>query len=156
MEPPMDALEAFIVEAKTACYVGGGTARKSSCRTASHDITFARDHFGYLDSYFGGSDFIGQEVVWENDHPVWAMNYYGHILEPTMINAATAGSIIQQSLSQMYQQNRFLGGFSHTTPQGLYTDESEGDYRGFSGTERIIINGVEAYRMLYHGGLIHD
>ena len=36
--------------------------------------------FAYLDSYFGGTDFIGQEVVYFEGQPTWAMNYYGYIV----------------------------------------------------------------------------
>ena len=30
---------------------------------------------------------MGQEVVYHQNTPVWAMNYYGRILEPSLINA---------------------------------------------------------------------
>ena len=69
--------------------------------------------FAYLDSYFGGSDFLGEEVVYYQSAPTWAMNYYGRILEPTLITAAQAGQVIQASLSAMYKLGRFLGGFEH-------------------------------------------
>lgn len=66
-------LDEFIVMAKAACYVGDG-ASIASCRVDSHDVGFADEDWKYLDSYFGGTDFIGQEVVWHNSHAIWAMN----------------------------------------------------------------------------------
>ena len=77
----LDALEKFIVRAKAATYVGSG-AYSLSHRPASHDLEFHEGPFAYLDSYFGGSDFIGEEVVYYNEQPVWAMNYYGRLVEP--------------------------------------------------------------------------
>ena len=125
-QPPLDLLHAFIVRAKAATYVGGG-AQTPSCRAGSHDLRFEDGPFCYLDSYFGGSDFLGEEVVYFQDVPVWAMNYYGRVLEPELISAAQAGQIIKASLSEMYKLGRFLGGFGHAVDGFTYTDTSEGD-----------------------------
>jgi hypothetical protein len=151
----LEQLEAFIVKAKAATYVGGG-AKSAPCRPASHDLQFRDGDFAYLDSYFGGSDFIGEEVVYYKDEPVWAMNYYGRILKHDMIEAAEAGSIIQQSLSAMYKEGRFLGGFEHDAGDGIYTDTSEGDVTLFTGKEWITRAGVIVYDLIYHGGLIKE
>jgi hypothetical protein len=149
----LEQLEAFIVKAKAATYVGGG-AKSPSCRPASHDLQFRDGDFAYLDSYFGGADFIGEEVVYYKGKPVWAMNYYGRILKPEMIAAAEAGRIIQQSLSKMYKEGRFLGGFEYDTGGGVYIDTSEGDVASFTGKEWITREGIVVYDLVYHGGLI--
>lgn len=72
-------LEAFVVRAKSATYVGSGLRAESS-RLGSHDLTFESDEWSYRDSYFGGTDFLGQETVWFGKEPVWAENCYGYIL----------------------------------------------------------------------------
>ena len=146
-------LEAFIVKAKAATYVGGGT-ESPACRPGSHDLQFCDGDFTYLDSYFGGTDFIGEEVVYYKGEPVWAMNYYGRILEPETIAAAETGQIIKQSLSAMYREGRFLGGFEYDTGDGVYTDTSQGDVTAFAGKEWITRAGVRVYELVYHGGLI--
>jgi hypothetical protein len=87
---------------------------------------------------------------------VWAMNYYGRILKPEMIAAAEAGSIIKQSLSAMYREGRFLGGFEHDTGDGVYTDTSEGDVASFTGKEWITRQGIRVYELIYHGGLVRE
>ena len=149
----MDQLEAFIVRAKARTYVGGGAFRQS-CRAGSRDVGFDDGDWSYLDSYFGGADFIGQEVVWHTAVPVWAMNYYGRILDDARIDAATAGSIVKQALSALYREGRFLAGFDWTGPTGTYVDRSEGTYKSFTGVEKIRIAGAEVYRLDYAGGLI--
>lgn len=149
----MEGLERFIVAAKAAAYVGGGIFLKSS-RTSSHDVGFQRGHWSYLDSYFGGTDFIGQETVWQEEQAVWAMNYYGRILRVDLIDANVAGQVIKQALGEMYLQGRFLGGFNWRRAAHSYEDQNTGDVDSFSGTERIIISQVEVYRLDYHGGLI--
>jgi hypothetical protein len=149
----LEQLDAFIVKAKVATYIGDG-ATSPSCRLGSHDLEFRDGEFAYLDSYFGGTDFIGQEVVYYKGEPVWAMNYYGCILRPEMIGAAEAGRIIQQSLRAMYREGRFLGGFEYDAGDGVYTDTNEGDVASFTGKEWITRERARVYELVYHGGLI--
>ena len=43
----------------------------------------------YHDTYFGGTNFMGEEVVYEeNDTPIWGMNYYGVTLDQTFSEEA--------------------------------------------------------------------
>jgi Domain of unknown function (DUF5680) len=146
-------LNAFIVRAKAATYVGDGQPT-SSCRRGSHDLKFAEGDWSYLDSYFGGRDFIGEEVVYYQGRPVWAMNYYGRILRPDLITPAQAGQVIKASLSKMYTEGRFLGGFEHQHEGFTYTDGNEGQATSFRGREFISREGKVAYELVYHGGVI--
>ncbi len=119
-------LNAFIVRAKSVTYVGDGE-HVPACRPGSHDLKFADGDWSYLDSYFGGRDFIGEEVVYYQGKPVWAMNYYGRILRPDLITPAQAGQVIKASLSKMYSEGRFLGGFEYQHEGFTYTDTNEGE-----------------------------
>jgi hypothetical protein len=148
-------LNAFIVRAKAATYVGDGE-HVSPCRTGSHDLRFSDGEWAYRDSYFGGSDFIGEEVVYFKEQPVWAMNYYGRILRPDLITAAQAGGMIKASLARMYTEGRFLGGFQHSEAELTYVDTNEGNVDGFRGHELIRCGPETAYELDYHGGLIKD
>ena len=151
----LEQLTAFIVQAKAATYVGDG-AKSRSCRPGSHDLEFHRGAYSYLDSYFGGTDFLGQEVVYYHEQPVWAMNYYGRILKSTLITAAEAGQVIKDSLSAMYKEGRFLGGFEYVTRDFIYTDTSQGDVASFTGQEWITRKNIKVYELIYHGGLLRE
>ena len=146
-------LHDFILRAKSATYVGDGRPAEP-CRLNSHDLVFERDEFKYHDSYFGGSDFIGEEVVYAHDEPVWGMNYYGSILKSEKISAAEAGMMIKASLSRMYAAGRFLGGWEHQLEDLIYHDTSEGDLAHFTGYEWIEKGGEKVYELFYHGGFI--
>lgn len=146
-------LEKFIVQAKAATYVGDGEKAESS-RPGSHDLKFQRGDFSYLDSYFGGTDFIGEEVVYYEDVPVWVMNYYGKIIAPEKITAVEMAQIIKESLSKMYQEERFLGGFEHSSENSTYFDTNQGDVASFTGKEWITRDGETVYELVYHGGLV--
>lgn len=146
-------LEKFIVQAKAATYVGDGEKAESS-RPGSSDLKFEAGPFSYLDSYFGVADFIGEEVVYFENEPVWAMNYYGKIVDPEKITAAEAGQMIKASLSKMYQEERFLGGFELARESFTYIDTNQGDVASFTGKEWITRDGETVYELVYHGGLI--
>ncbi|RPJ23274.1 MAG: hypothetical protein EHM33_21425 [Chloroflexi bacterium] len=149
------ALNDFIVRAKAGTYVGDGEHATPS-RLGSHDLRFVEGEWAYLDSYFGGSDFIGQEVVYFAEKPVWAMNYYGCILREELLTAAQAGQMIKASLSRMYREGRFLGGFEHTENDLTYMDTNTGNADSFQGREFICRGQEVAYELVYHGGLIKD
>lgn len=148
-------LHTFIVRAKAASYVGDG-AKIQACRPGSHDLQFVDGEWSYLDSYFGGTDFIGEKTVWHAGNAVWAMNYYGYILRPELITPSQAGQMIKASLSRMYAEKRFLGGFQHREGDFIYFDTSEGEFSRFTGREWIQRESVRAYELVYHGGLIKD
>ena len=148
-------LNDFIVKAKAHTYVAKGQ-QSLAYRPGSHDLQFHEGAFAYLDSYFGGTDFIGQEVVYFEGKPVWAMNYYGRILHPHLLNAAQAGRIIMESLSALYENGRFLGGYEYETKLGNYVDTNQGDVFSFQGIEWIEVHDERAYELLYHGGLVKE
>jgi hypothetical protein len=155
MEVDLHQLNAFIVRAKAATYVGDGQ-HITPCRTGSHDLRFSDGEWTYHDSYFGGSDFIGGEVVYFAGKPVWAMNYYGRILRDDLLTAAQAGQMIKASLSRMYKQDRFLGGFEYRENDLIYFDTNQGNADSFQGREFIRRAEEVAYELLYHGGLIRE
>ena len=82
------------------------------------------------------------------------MNYYGYILEPDLITGSQTGAMIQASLSRMYKEDRFLGGYRHTEGDLTYIDTSEGDVARFTGREWILRGETKVYELVYHGGLI--
>ena len=100
--------------------------------------------------------YLGQEVVYCEGKPVWVMNYYGRVLEPSLITAAETGQVIQESLSRMYEEGRFLGGFEHSTGDSAYVDTSKGDITSFTGREWIMRENVKVYELVYHGGLVKE
>jgi hypothetical protein len=153
--PPLDELVVFIVAAKRRTYVGDGTPA-DPLRPGSHDLDYIAGDFAYHDTYFGGTDFAGEEVVYWRGRPVWAENYFGHILEPDLITAERAGQVIKSSLTKMYDESRFLGGFEATDGDCTYHDGSTGDSDWFQGREWIERCGKTVYELFYHGGLIRD
>lgn len=151
----LDTLQQFIVNAKRATYVGSGQ-KLLSYRLGSQDLQFFDGEWAYHDSYVGESDFMGEELVYYHKKPVWGENYFGYILKPELITSAQAGQVIKASLTAMYAEGRFLGGFECVLDQFKYVDTNDGDFRLFRGKEWIERNGEVVYELVYHGGLIRN
>lgn len=151
----IDKLEKFIVEAKIQTYAGGGK-RVAPCRVDAYDLSYDDEDWSYRDSYFGGTDFIGQEAVWKSGKAIWAMNYYGYILRADLMDSERSGQIIKSALSALYTEGRFLGGFEYRHGEFLYCDAVSGDHKHFHGLETISLGDVVVYELRYHGGLIKN
>jgi hypothetical protein len=123
-------------------------------RLGSHDLQFTEGDWAYHDRYLGESDFIGEEIVYYQRQVVWGMNYFGVILQPDRISSAQAGQVIKVSLTRLYQEGHFLGGFEYTVDELRYVDTSEGDFQLFHGREWIEQAGQIVYELRYHGGLV--
>ncbi len=151
----LNTLQAFIVRAKAATYVGSGQ-KLLPYRLGSHDLQFTDGDWTYHDSYLGESDFIGEEIVYYQRQIVWGMNYFGYILQPDRISSAQAGHVIKVSLTRLYQEGRFLGGFEYTVDDLRYVDTNEGNVQLFHGKEWIEREGQIVYELRYHGGLVKN
>ena len=84
------------------------------------------------------------------------MNYFGRILQPDRITAAQAGQVIKASLSRLYLEDRFLGGFEYSVADFKYIDTNEGSVSFFQGKEWIERAGLRVYELVYHGGLVRE
>ena len=153
MEFTLEGVERFIVRAKQHTYIGNGP-KLLPYRLGSSDLQFGEGDWTYHDSYFGESDFIGQEIVYWRKNPVWGMNYFGVILQYEKITAVAVGRMLRESLSLMYGEGRFLGGFEHLSGALTYMDHNEGNVQRLRGREQILLAGEVVYELVYHGGLL--
>ena len=132
----------------------GTGSRCPACRPGSHDLNFTDGDWSYLDSYFGGRDFIGEEVVYFKGKPVWAMNYYGRILRPDLITPSRPGRSSRPACRRCTLKAASWAGFEYLHEGFIYTDANEGELASFRGREFIARSGETAYELFYHGGLI--
>lgn len=149
------ALLPFIIRAKKATYVGDGKKLASS-RPSSRDLAYTEGDLTYRDSYFGGTDFIGQECVWQHDKPIWSMVYYGYILRPDLITGSEAANLLRQALSQPQAQGRLLDNLELDLEKMHYAISSEGSVEHFKGREIITVNDTLAYALDYFGGSVKE
>lgn len=150
----VEALAGFLVEAHRNTYADKTAATTSSSRPRSVDYRFERDGLVYHDTYFGARDYIGEEIIYRNDTPVWGMNYYGIILAKEA-GTSEVYDFLREALKQdciniepargpcLYRQSRWS-----------YRNALEGILSDFSGIESIHRDDQLVYRCRYHGGWI--
>ena len=148
------ALAEFLVEAHRKTYADKSAAKAPSTRLRSLDYRFERDDLVYHDTYFGMRDYIGEEIIYRRDVPVWGMNYYGIIL------AKDAGeSEVYDFLRDALKQDctgiePARGPRLYRHDRWTYSNAVEGTLDDFSGAELIHRGNELVYRCRYHGGWI--
>lgn len=139
----------FLVTAKQRTYAGGTAAQKGN-RQNAHVIEFAEEELIYVDTYFGGFHFIGEEVISQAERPVWGMNYYGKMLVDEIPEGFN--QCLRQALLRVSREAPFRGpGLYHCGPFA-YQCSWSGKLKGFEGYEIISQNGMDIYKLLFHGG----
>ncbi len=155
----MTSLDQFLRTAKSATYAGGGIKNAALTYNKSDDFFFEDGPYTYHDRYWGGSSFLGSEIVWENGISIWGMNYYGG---PTVTDTdtATAYDFLKHALragtlDPMTLPVRGPAQFKHPDyPWYVYTNTLSGTLACFTGIEEISLNSRIICRHVYHGGVI--
>ncbi len=138
----------FLIKAKKATYAGDGKEYQSS-RKQSHDLKYQEDDFIYYDSYLGNNHFIGEEILYKKDQPVWGMNYYGQELSKNF-----KSQFLKQALSEVKSEMPFRGPKVFTKGDYKYICETSGSFDQFSGQEHIYYKNKKVYQCSFHGGKI--
>lgn len=131
-------------------------AKKSEpLRLASKDYHFEKDGFVYHDTYFGGTHFMGEEIVYKDGRPVWGMNYYG---TPTSDDIAESDidAMLRPALMQEPWEELPVRGPQVFREGGreYQFDLIRGTFSNFVAEERILLEGAVIYTCSIHGGLI--
>jgi len=147
-------LTSFLNEANKHTYASKDAAKAASLRPSSQDYHYEKGNLAYHDTYFGARDFIGEEVVYKDEIPVWALNYYGFVLTSD-VSEKDVYAVLRRALMQEYDDIiPVRGPRDYRDGEYAYTNTAEGDLGRFFGTEEIYQKGDAVYRCLYHGGFI--
>ena len=146
----------FLIEAKKSTYANGTAEKIESSRLDSKDYEYKKDNMLYHDTYFGGTNFIGEEVVYIDNKIYWAMNYYGVTLDENLgeeaMDNALRPALMQVGVSENIIPVR--GPREYKNGDFKYTFEVSGDLTNFSGIETIYKNDKKVYELKCNGGLI--
>ncbi len=144
----------FLNEANRNTYANKDAAKAPPSRLGSADYHFEKDGLVYHDTYFGSRDFIGEEVIYKDNKPVWGMNYYGYILSETT-NEKELYGFLRQTLMQEYSDIiPVRGPNKYGENNWRYQNLAEGELNRFTGVEEIYRADVLVYKCHYHGGFI--
>lgn len=151
----MQELERFLIEAKKQTYANASIKRTTSSRLNSVDYEYQNGDMLYHDTYFGTTNFIGEEVVYQDNKVLWAMNYHGttiddKISEEAMDKALRPALMLvgEEDIIPVRGPKEFING------EYRYTFEAEGSLANFNGLETIYKNDTKIYELRCSGGLI--
>ena len=150
-------LEKFLIEAKKQTYANENIEKQKPSRKGSHDYEYASGNFLYHDTYFGGTNFMGEEVVYEEEKetPIWGMNYYGNTLDESLSEEAM-DKALRPALMQVGSDDTLpvRGPKEYTNGEYKYTFKVSGNIYGFEGVEEIYKGNKKVYELKCHGGFI--
>lgn len=150
----MEHLKKFLIQAKKETYANENVQKASSTRLSSKDYEYKKDNMIYHDTYFGGTNFIGEEVVYIDNKPYWGMNYYGVTLDETL-SEEVMDKALRPALMRVEENDLPLRGPKEfINGDYKYTFLVDGTLEYFSGCEAIYKNEVKIYELKCHGGLI--
>ena len=152
----MEKLSKFLIEAKRQTYANEKVEKVSSSRIGSHDYEYSDGNMKYHDTYFGGINFMGEEVVYEQwGTPIWGMNYYGITLDKRLSEEAMDNAL-RPALMQVGSDNTIpvRGPREYVNGEYKYTFSVNGDLNCFDGEETIYKNNHKVYVLKCHGGKI--
>ncbi len=138
----------FLIRAKKATYAGKGPEMQSS-RPQSRDLEYSEDNLKYIDTYLGAEKFAGEEALWEENKPFWAMNYCGRVL-----GNGFQGDFLKEALLNVQLDMPYRGPKEFKKGNLVYNCAIDGDFEWFSGHEEIYEGNVKVYECVFHGGTI--
>lgn len=141
-------LAEFLVQAKKNTYASGNNYTDAS-RTKSKDLLYTADNYRYLDSYFGTSDFSGEEIVYHEEVPVWSMNYVGRVLDERF-----NPEVLKQALQHVDESMPYRGPRIFVMNEYTYICDYNGDIDWFTGEEKIVYKQKVVYELRFHGGKV--
>lgn len=144
-----DRIIEFLCRAKKATYASGNREEVISSRPHSHDLEYVEDDLKYIDSYLGGEKFAGEEGLFKNNKPFWAMNYVGRVIEKGF-----SGSFLKEALSNVPYEYPYRGPLEYRRDDYVYKCAVEGEFIWFTGYEAIYKNGIKVFECNFHGGII--
>lgn len=152
----------FLIRAKKSTYADSQVEKAKSSRVGSSDYHYEEiienKKYAYHDTYFGGTKFMGEEVIYFDDtsKPVWGMNYYGvtfdeslgeeamdEALRPALMKVGEDESIIPVRGASKFENNGYT-----------YTFSTTGTIEKFDGVEQIYKDKKLIYELHCSGGLI--
>jgi hypothetical protein len=147
-------LTQFLNDANKSTYANKSAPKVAPSRLKSEDYHFEKGNLIYHDTYFGGRDFIGSEIVYKDQVPVWGMNYYGYVLVASL-SEKEVYDFLRKALMQEYADILPVRGPKNYESDGWrYTSSPVGTLDRFTGKEEIFRDTELIYRADYHGGFI--
>jgi len=152
-----DELRDFTIEAKANGWASGKKAKKLA--DGGREFIFKKGLYLYRDVYYGDPNFLGTEIVWWKNNPVWGMSYYGMFHDASQ--EKDVNQVLHEALNRIEDITNMLvpvrGPYEYVPKEKegyKYLNEPQGHFGKFAGDERVIKNENLPFHLWYHGGRI--
>ena len=151
----------FLIRAKKSTYANNTIEKVISSRIGSLDYDYEEiidnKKYTYHDTYFGGTRFMGEEVVYcDNNKPIWGMNYYGVTFDTTLGEEAI-DEALRPALMKVGEEISIIpvrGPVKFDNNGYTYTFRTSGTIENFDGIEQIYKENNLIYELHCSGGII--
>ena len=144
----IEQLIQFRLEANVNTYAAYANETEPT-RLGSHDFTYSNGSYSYHDTYVGGEQFAGEEVIWYKGKVQYAMNYAGRI-----IGQQFNSDFLKEALRNADRKMPCRGPEYYQSGEYIYKCNIVGDFTWFQGYEEIYCNNEMVYECYLHGGLM--
>ena len=142
----------FLCEAKQTTYArnnGENNSENSDKQSKKMSFSFEKENLLYVDTCLGTEQIVGEEAVWEDGKPVWAMNYTGR-----EVAEGFDLSFLREALRRVKEEMPYRGPKFLELGEYTYRCRVEGEFEWFVGCEKILYKGVKVYEAMFQGGLV--
>ena len=143
----------FLLKARTKTYAGEEGKVKPVFK-GSKQLEYREGDWFYRDVYYSEKRiFMGIEVVYYKNNPVFAMSYYGSFRG---MREKEIDKILRKALTEKWQTTRIWKKVEWEKGDYKYVcqPDFEGSIEEMAGSETIFKKGKEVYKFFYAGGLI--
>jgi hypothetical protein len=124
--------------------------------TGSRQMEYRQGSLFYRDIYYGELYFVGQEIIYHDSSPLWAMGYAGGVIKGAVPPSGVEElyDFLRAALRQARAERPFRGPSIFGRGTYVYTDDTEGGLERFYGVETISLRGRRVYELHYSGGIL--
>ena len=120
----------------------------------AHEIVFKKDKWLFIDYWFGGDPFSGQESITYDGKAIWAMQYRGRVGEGFESRADEVFSALKRALVECSADEPVRGPRFMEFDEWRYENNWTADLTEFTGEEKLFYDGELVHVCSYMGGLV--
>lgn len=140
----------FLIKARQSTYASG---MKPTIINSANTYVIKDNDLEYRDIYFDQRQYFqGQEVIFQNDNPIWSMSYRGAATKDAEPDEVF--DVLQRFIKEYADKVRFGEDFEKEENEFKYICRGEGSLDEFKGREEVYQNNKLAHWMEYFGGEI--
>jgi len=138
----------FLCEAKQNTYARDNVKEEEG-QSKKAAFSYEKDGLQYIDTCLGKQQIVGEEAIWENGNPVWALNYTGR-----EVAEGFDPDFLKEALKRVKKELPYRGPRFLELGEFTYKCRVEGEFEWFVGCEKILYKGVKVYEAMFQGGLV--